>query len=69
VQLFPGAGQHLGLDVEFFPRDQIHPGKHAAHQGSHILFHILGGAGGDQGADLVADVFERLGIKHDVSLL
>jgi hypothetical protein len=66
LQLFAGAGQNLGLDVEFLAGDQVELGKNAAHRGLGIFFDVLGRRVGQQGAHFGAEIFKNFGSSMGV---
>src|SRR6266487_625091 len=63
-KLFPGAGEHLGLDLEFLTRRQVQLGESRRKQRPQVLFHVLGGTCGKEIADSGAQVFEYAGLGH-----
>ena len=65
VQLGSGAGQNLGLNVEFFPGDQVQLSEKAGKHGLDVLFQVGGRGAGQEGAQPLAEIFEKFGIEHD----
>src|SRR6266700_1744565 len=63
-EFFPGAGEHLGLDLEFLTRRQVELGECRRKQRPQVLFHVLGGTCGKEIADPRAQVFEYTGLGH-----
>src|SRR5690349_20896888 len=58
-ELFAGAPQGPGLDIEVLARRQVELGERRCEQRSQILFEILGGTRGEKFADSLAQVLKR----------
>src|SRR5256885_9797108 len=63
-ELFAGAREQLGLDVELRARRQVELGERSRKQRPHIFLRILGGARGEEFADPRAQVIEFGGPGH-----
>ena len=58
------ALQYVGLHVEFLARHEVEPGKHAGKQGADVFFDVGSRAGGDDGAQVLAEFVEEFGVDH-----
>ena len=68
LEHLPCALEHLRLDVEFLACDEIESGEETGHEGARVLLDIRGRAGGDEGAQAVAEFLEYFGVEHGVGL-
>src|SRR5690606_10900303 len=57
--------QQLGLHIEFFARDQVHPGERLAHHGLDVAFEIGRRAAGDQVGQVLLKISKPLRAVHD----
>src|SRR5690606_6503577 len=54
------TGQQIGLDVEFFPGDQVHAGKCLGHEGLHVALDIGRRGLGQQFGHVLLEIIEQL---------